>query len=882
MVFIFLLLRRARYRCVLPLLHALVFVPAAQAQEPDPTTRKQARASRTAPGAMRLDGRLDEEAWLRAAPVTDFVQAEPVEGAPPADPMEVRFLYDDTALWIGARMRGSPGVDVKAPMTRRDEGGQADYLQIELDTYLDRRTAYMFGVTAAGVRLDHYHPVDDEDDPQDDFDPVWEAQTAVQENGWTAELWLPFTQLRFVDSVERVWGLNIKRWRPVINEETYWIVIGRTESGWSSRFGELRGIDGVRPAGRLEVLPYVAASSRMSGGRDLANPFDNGVNLRQRVGGDLKVGIGSNLTLEATVNPDFGQIEADPAEVNLSVFETFFSERRPFFLEGNNLLRGPTGNFYYSRRIGATPIGPADGHYVDYPDTTTILGAAKLTGRLSSGTSLGMLGAITGEEHARINTGQLFGRSRVSPRAAYGIARVQQEFGAEGSTYGFMATAVHRVLADQDPLASLMTRTALTALGDVDLRFADRTYQADVSIGFTYVEGQPEALARIQRANSHLFQRPDQPTVRLDTTRTSLGGTQVRAGLDKVGGRHWLWGGNVMIESPEFEPSDFGQLRYAGDMQANARLRWRETQPGSLLRSYELGVNAGSASYFDTALGARVNVNTSAEFTFLNFWRVEANYNRSFRGQDVQQTRGGPSMGTPRGWNAGGSLRGNDSSLTRWNVGGTIRRNENGDTGSGWYGSFSMRPAPAWQFAVYPEYNQEVFNRQFLTSREGGRADTYGRRYIFGAIDRSTLSMQIRVSYIFKPDMTLDVYAEPFAASGDYDRFGELLAARSRHLLYYGTGATTLAPLADGSQLITDGADSFTLANADFNVRSFRSNIVLRWEWRPGSTLFVVWQQNRSGEVRAGDHVGIGDLFGSFSAPGDNVLAVKTTLWLAR
>src|SRR5882672_859618 len=304
--------------------------------------RKQARAVRVAPASIRLDGRLDDEAWQKAIPLGDFQQAEPVERAPTTDRMEIRFVYDDTALWIGARMES--GGPIQAPMSRRDDGDQAEYLQIELDTYLDRRTSYMFGVTAAGARLDHFHPSDDESVFDSQFDPVWQAKTNIDEHGWSAELWLPFSQLRFNDQPERIWGLNVKRWQPRLNEQDYWVVVGRTERGWASRFGDLRGIEGVEPKKRLELLPYVSSSSRMTANRDLKNPFDNGVNLAGRVGADMKIGIGSNLTLEATINPDFGQIEADPAEVNLTVFETIFTERRPFFIEGSNRLEPSASN----------------------------------------------------------------------------------------------------------------------------------------------------------------------------------------------------------------------------------------------------------------------------------------------------------------------------------------------------------------------------------------------------------------------------------------------------------------------------------------------------------------------------------------------------------
>ena len=619
------------------------------AEEPAIDGRKQARAARIAGGPIRLDGRLDEEAWQQAAPISEFLQAEPVEGAPPTDAMEVRFLFDDSALWVGARMRSGPGVAVQAPMSRRDDGSQAEYLQIELDTYLDRRTAYMFGVTASGVRLDHYHPSDNEDDTDAQFDPVWEARTHVDAAGWTAELWVPFSQLRFNDQRQRVWGLNVKRWRPQLNEENYWVVVGRTESGWSSRFGELRGIDGVPQTTRLEVMPYVSASSRTSGNRDLANPFDDGLTLGGRVGADMKVGLGSNLTLEATINPDFGQIEADPAEVNLTVFETIFDERRPFFIEGNSVLEAGTSNFYYSRRIGARPTGPATGQFVDYPSTSTILGAAKLTGRTEAGTSLGVLGAVTGGELANTFDVGAISSVQVAPRTLWSVGRVIQELGRD-STVGAHLTLVHRDLAVLDPLAAVLNRNAISAGADTRVRFLNRTYEAAFSLGLTYIDGEPAAIERVQRASGHYLQRVDQPEIRLDPTRRSLDGLQITSSFNKIAGRHWLWGANLMIESPEFDPLDFGRLNYAGDYVLNPRITYRETRPGRLFRSYSFSANVNNYWYFDADLGVRPTLGGSANLTFLNFWSTSFNVNQYFRGQDAQLTRGGPAMQTPLGY----------------------------------------------------------------------------------------------------------------------------------------------------------------------------------------------------------------------------------------
>ncbi len=848
----------------------------------DADVRKQAHALRTEPGEIRLDGRLDEPAWERAIPVFDFRMAEPTEGAEPTDPMEVRFLYDGSALYVGARMATGNG-GLQAVMGRRDDAGQSENLQIELDTYLDRRTSYMFGVTASGVRLDHYHRSDEENSWDSGFDPVWEAHTQVTSDAWTAELWLPFNQLRFNARDAQIWGLNIRRFRPTLNEQDYWVVIGRTARGWASRFGDLDGISGIQPSRRLELLPYVAGSSLVSGGtRDPDNPFDNGVNVRQRVGTDLKMGLGPNLTLEATVNPDFGQIEADPAEVNLSAFETFFSERRPFFLEGNNLLQFATNNFYYSRRIGARPGGPASGDYVDYPSAATILGAAKLTGRLPSGTSLGFLGAVTDQEQARVETGGLRSSVRVAPRTSWGVGRVLKEFGAEGSTVGLHMTTMHRDYSENDPLASLFTRSAFTAGADTDLLFGNRMYEAEFSIGVTHIAGEAVALARIQRGNGHLFQRPDIGRARYDPNRTAMSGMQIRWSVSKNAGRHWLWSSNQMIESPEFEPNDFGRLNYAGDFTLNNRLTWRETRPGKYLRAYSFQVSNNNSWYYDTFLGIRPSFNGSVNATLPNFWSVNANTGVTLRGQDAQLARGGPSMGTPQSWGGGASIRSSNASSTRWSVGTSYNESEIGDRSWGPNASFSLRPSPSWQFEIDPEYSRDIVARQYVASEDGGHPETFDRRYIFGAIDRSTVTLQFRANHTFKPDLTLDVYMEPFAASGRYYDFGELLAPRSRDLRPYGSGAIDLTAHGDGTYTATDGGSSVDFTARDFNVQSFRSNVVLRWEWRPGSILYVVWQQNRESNELAGGHVGLGDAFGSFAAPGENVFAVKTTWWISR
>ena len=834
---------------------------------------------RVAEGALRVDGRLDEAAWRDVPVMTDFVQKEPIEGAAATDRMEVRFAFDNAALYVGARMSSS--APIQAPMDRRDNGDQAEHIGVYLDTYLDRRTASAFGVTAAGVRLDEYFATDD-DEGDGDFDPVWVARTSVDAQGWTAELRIPFSQLRFTDRDPQVWGLNIKRWIPSRNEEVYWALVRRTEEGWASRFGDLHGISGIRPSRRIELLPYVASGSHLFGDPVPGNPFTDNADIDGRVGLDAKVGIGSNLTLEATVNPDFGQVEADPAEVNLSAFETFFTERRPFFLEGINLLNNQDDNWFYTRRIGAAPVGRAPGDFVDYPATSTILGAAKLTGRLPSGTSVGMLGAVTGEEFARTFTpGVPISRVQVAPRTSYGVARMQQEFGLPGSHFAAMGTFGHRDFEPGDPLASLLARNALGINGETNIRLRGGDYEFEAHGGVTRVDGEAVAIERVQRASARYLQRPDASYLApYDPLRTSLGGAKWGATFRRRNAQHWLWQVNTETESPELEMNDVGRFNTGDGIVGSGRLEYRETEPGRLFRFYSLVANARSEWNFGGDLQI-VQVTPELTVRWPNFWETQIGgvFNTATQNQNL--TRGGPSMQRPAAWRTTFELDTSEASETRGSLEGEYGRTEDGGVTFLLEGELAVQPAPQWQLSIGPQYERQVDTQQYVSTLTGGSPVTYGGRYVFAHVDRSTYAMQVRLNYTFKPDLTLDFYGEPFAASGRYSQFGELALPRTRLMRTYGADGTLLTALPDGSALVTDGASSFRLSNRDFNVQSFRSNLVLRWEWRAGSTLYLVWQQDRAREEAIGTRVSLGDMFGSLGRAGDNFFAIKASFWMS-
>jgi hypothetical protein len=859
---------------------AALLLCAASLHAAEPPVRKQAIAVRLPPGAIQVDGRLDEAVWRTAVPLEDFTQKEPNQGAAPTDRREVRFAYDGDALYVGARLYARGPSAIQAPLSRRDVGHQSEHLLVSLDTYLDRRTAYTFGVTASGVRLDHYHRGDNETDIDAAFDPVWQAEAVVDAEGWTAEMRIPFTQLRFNDRTHHVWGLNIDHWIPSRNEDVYWVVVPKDVTAWASRFGELHGIEGVRPRRRLELLPYVAGGGRFSGLAEAGDPFRDGSETEGRVGGDLKMGLGPGLTLQATVNPDFGQVEADPAEVNLSAFETFFDEKRPFFTENQQLFLGGA-SYFYSRRIGQRPRGTAEGDFVDFPGTSTILGAAKLTGRLPSGLSLGALGAVTDQEWARTFDAAIGAPAhvKVAPRTAYGVVRAQQEVGTSASVVGMMLTGVHRALDQSDPLSDLYVRNAFSGGADSLLRFAGGTYQLFTTAGFSHVAGEPGAVDRVQRSSARYYQRPDASHVTYDPTRRSLSGWNAFVELEKTNGRHWLWDVSAGAESPGFEINDAGRLGTADGLTFFGQLRYRETRPGRIFHNYSVNLNTENEWNFarDRQFGA---LRSDATLTWKNFWVTNLTAWVDIRAQDERLTRGGPSMGLPRAWVTIAQLSSASFARTRWNGRVYYGRNELDGLTYRISGGLSFRPSPRWQLSVDPNYLRVVDPRQYVDTLAGGRAETFGQRYVFASIDQSTLLAQVRLNYTFTPDLTLELYAEPFTASGRYSDFGELLRPRSRFLRAYGTDGTTITRNADGSRTVTDGAEGFTVDDLDFRVRSFRSNLVLRWEWRPGSTLYVIWQQDRFGSEVRGDRIGPRDLFRSFNAPGDNVLAVKASFWV--
>ena len=849
---------------------------------------KQVRAARLSAAGIKLDGRLDDPAWAQGTWITDFIQKMPKEGAPPTDSLRIAILYDDDALYVGARMFSKDPSKLQAPLSRRDNTSQADHLWVSFDTYHDRRTAYSFGVTASGVRMDWYHATDNEFDIDPGFDPVWEGKAVIDSLGWTTEMRIPFSQLRFTDQPLQVWGFNADHWNPATSEDVFWIPVPTNRTGWASYMGELVGIEGIKPTRRLELAPYSAGNATLTGGRDPQDPYDDGKNLEARVGADLKMGLGPNITLDATVNPDFGQVEADPAVVNLSAFEVFFDEKRPFFTEGARLLQGNGPSYFYSRRIGARPNVSVGGDYVDYPQNVTILGAAKVTGRLASGMSLGALTAVTAREVAdtvtydSLGVGH-FGRIVIAPPAGYGVVRLQQEFGASRSVIGVSLTAVQRNLGGDSLLEQRYTRRAYAGGADWVLRWDRGAYVLRGWVGFSHIRGDTGAINRVQRSGVHFFQRPDAGYVHFnDSTRTSLSGTIANLSLSKTSGS-WLYDLETGWESPGYDPNDAGRLGNADGRSAFAQLRYRQTKPRGRFQNYSAYVVA--VTEFDFGGDRQYLIfEPGVDLTFRNFWTINTYFDFSPRSFDHSETRGGPTLATPQAWNYVVRLGNAFGAKTSWNVRVYYGEDELGGETYRLSGGLSIRPSTRFQFSATPNYLRAIGPRQYITTLDSGPAATYGGRYVFGFIDQSTFLMQLRANYTIGPDLTLELYGEPFAASGRYYGIGHLAAARTFNLVPYGPDTTTTPSIgrdANGNYVIHDAAGyRRNIGNPDFNILSFRSNAVLRWEWRPGSTLFLVWAQDRSAFDNRGRLVGFKELGDSFGAQGDNFLAVKISYWI--
>ena len=880
-----------------------VAAPMLEAQQSPTSTSTpvSADASRPILRALRverapvIDGRLSDEAWSHAPVADHFRQRDPNEGQAATERTEIRVLYDDNALYVGARLYDTEPARISRRLTARDEHPDADCVTIFLDPRHDHRTGVTFTVTAAGSQYDSVLSNDTFQDAS--WNAVWTSAVSHDEQGWSAEVRIPFSQLRFNAVESQTWGINISRFIRRKNETAWLEFWPKNDNGLASRMMHLAGLDGVRPRQRLEIAPYTAARQEFVEAKD-GDPFNDGSRLFGSIGLDVKASMPGGLVLDATINPDFGQAEVDPAVVNLTAYETFFQEKRRFFIEGaeifNNFGRGGANNFFgfnnstpslfYSRRIGRAPSMSADGDFVDAPRATTILGAAKLTGRTSNGWSIGIIEAVTARERAHRVTGSVQDRALVEPAANYFVARVQREFTRGG--VGFLTTSVLRNL-DTTLVKDQLTSRAFVFGGDA-YYFLDskKDWVLTGEMSASHVGGSARAIEDLQRSSQRYYQRPDAPHLRLDPQRTSLDGYTGRLFLNRNSG---VWRVNAALwgVSPGFDSNDLGFHSRGDRGGAHSVLLWRKQTPDRFSRSRGWWLAKSWTWNFNRELQSDLWMGC-ANALFENYMQLSGCGATLPRTTQDDLTRGGPRSERPAGKfaNIGFSTDGRkwlsiDTSVGRdWNDAGEV--SDNGSV------SLNFKPMASLSISTGPSVNRSRTVAQYLRTEDDPNAvTTFGKRYVFGTIDQRQLTLQTRVNWIVNPMASLHVFMQPLLATGRYSDFKELAAPRTFTFRRYGLADTSLSydSMARQYHVDPDGfgpASSFSFDDPDFNFKSLRLNAIFRWEFRPGSTLYAVWTEQREDDSYPGDFRAGRDLSRLFSTSSDDVFLVKITYWIGR
>jgi hypothetical protein len=816
-----------------------------------------------------IDGRLDEAVWAKARPIDGLVQDEPLEGMRPSERTEVRLLVDGTALYVGARLYDSRPEGIIARLDRRDGGTANDSFTLFLDPLRDGRTGVYFGVSASGTQHDGTMSNDDWRD--DTWNPVWDSEVSRDGTGWAVEMRIPLSQLRFQAASGRRWGINLKRVIERKHEFALLTITPRAQSGFVSRFAELAGVEAVKPPPLpLELVPYVSGKTEWRT-RASDDPFDDGP-VSGRAGLDLKLGLGGNFSLEGAINPDFGQVEVDPAVINLSDVETFYPEKRTFFIEGSNMWNdfgrgGARDNWgfnygnpllFYSRRVGRTPQGelPDDKDYARVPDAANILGAAKLLGSQGPWT-VGTLHAVTAKETAEISTAGNVSKLAVEPLSYYGLGRVQRTFADGRYGVGLLSTAVARDLSDPVLREQFNDQALVAALDGWTQLGAQRTYALTAWWAASRVDGSPERIEDVQRSSVRYMQRPDASHLGVDPTRTSLSGHAGRVALNKQNGRV-IMNSAAAMHSPGFDANDAGFVRTTDLVNAHYGMGYQWPDPGRWFR-YANAITAAFGAWDlggnNTGLGSFTALNAE----LANYWSMNADFVLSPQTLDARRTRGGPLMLRPAGWGGSFQLRSDPQKRIFGALWSGVSRGRQGDGRSFRLGgSLTGRPSDRFNVSVEPQYTTEGTSAQYLETLDDPTAvETYGQRYLFGVLRQRMFSANLRGSVIFTPRMSFELFVQPLLSSLRFSDVRQLARPRSYDFL-----ATGIDP-----------------AQYNETVLSLRGSAVLRWEYRRGCTFYLVWNGNQARESdspRFNVGHGLGDL--TNLAP-NHVFMAKLTYW---
>jgi len=834
-----------------------------------------------------INGILDDEAWSAGKWIDDFIQNEPYSGKPASQRTEFKILFDEDNLYVAFKAFDTSPDSIVNRLTRRDQV-DGDLVAIIVDSFHDLRTAFVFGVSSASVKYDFMMTNDGQgEDPS--WDPNWWVKTSINNEGWIAEIKIPFSQVRFEKSSGDVWGLEMARVLYRNNESDFWQHIPRDAPGFVHLFGELQGLEQIKPRKIFDVTPYGVAKAETFK-KETGNPFmEKGRRFGINGGIDAKIGVTNNMTMDLTINPDFGQVEADPSEVNLSAYETFFQEKRPFFIEGNNITNFNIGlgdgnigndNLFYSRRIGRRPQGYTnieEGWYADMPVFTNIIGAAKLTGKTKNGLSVGFVEAVTSEEKAEIDTsgGRIF--ETVEPLTNYFVGRVQRDFKDGNTILGGIITGTNRDL--EGDLTDYMHKSAYSGGFDFTQYFKNKNWMFNLNAAFSQVNGTKEVLALTQSSSARYYQRPDNDYTVFDPERTSLFGSGGRMQIMKMNG-HLNLLGCVLWRTPGFETNDLGYIQQSDQVLSVLWAGYSQWDPKWIYRRYNINGDLYFVNNFGgDALGKGFEWN--ANMSLKNYWSVWTGGNLNSAAISTAILRGGPMMRLPGSVNGRiGFSTDNRKKLVFSVFANASKGFEN--TSNNLYTELDMtyKPFNFLFVTLSPGFSKSYTDLQYVRRLKNNGID----RFIFASIDRQTLNASIRVNLNVSPDLTLQYWGQPFIATGKYydhkyimdpmaDKYGDR---------YWTYSSAQKSFDADNNRYDIDenlnGTIDYSFGNNDFNVREFLSNLVLRWEYSPGSTVYFVWNQSRSfynGSGVMNFFSDLGDLFNRDNNMPHNIFLVK-------
>ena len=824
-----------------------------------------------------IDGKLNDECWKTGEWGGNFVQWIPKEGAKPSQETQFKILYDDKNIYVAIRAFDKEPNKISRKAGRRDEfvGEQAG---VNFDSYHDHRTGFEFSVTAAGQKIDLIltNPMV----PELDWNAVWYLKTGLEDSAWVAEYEIPLSQLRYSNDKEQVWGLHVWRWIDRLQEESDWEPQTSTGPGMLYLFGELHGIKDLPKSRRIEIMPYTLGKLKTFE-KIPQNPFaKNGHSFLGNVGLDAKIGLSSNFTADFTINPDFGQVESDPSVMNLTAFETFYEEKRPFFLEGKNIFRFELGdaNVFYTRRIGHAPTYHpelGENQFIDYPDNTSILSAAKISGKSKNGLAVGVLHSLTAGENAELSTNGIKKNLQVEPLTSYTVGRLQQDFNEGTTVLGGIFTATNRFI--NDPYLEFLNTNAYTGGFDLLHQWNDKEFFVDAKIIGSAISGSTEAIQNLQLSSARYFQRSDASYMNFDPNRTSLSGQGGRVKIGKGSKGFWRYSSEFNWRSPGLDLNDIGFMQMADLLEQETEVSYFVTKPVSIFRSYSFAVHQSNnwdygANYLYSGLFL------TSKLDFLNRWMVSPSLHYRNEGYDNRILRGGPAMLLPALWE--GSLDFHTDMARKFilslNASTEAARNDS-YTNSNLQATFTVIPYNALRLSASLNYSENMDNLQYVDTK----VLNTGTKYILAHLNQKTLGATFRIDYNISPEISIQYYGSPFASVGKYSRLKEVTNPRAdaytdrfKLLNTQFSGNTYQVPASNDTP-------AYSVDNPDFTFNQFRSNLVFRWEYRPGSQLYFVWGNERTGWKNESNS-SVGKAIGQLKdVSPNNIFLIKLSYWFS-